>query len=320
MGVWAIEARLAASDLDADDPLRIEAIARSSDLVAWSRNPDTHAMLRRLRDASEVARQLERADLTLMTTHGIVQFLAAESTYDEARNLADDAIRLAIRHDLAYWRMRFLLWRAIAANNQAEYESALADAIEARNLARAAGDEYQLLIATHVLAGIRGAYDDPAPSCRATTTSSRSRERLGDIRNEGMVRVGIAVRAVLVGDTIKAGRHLVATLTLARRTDLWFLEELSLFTLVFTGLVAGDVERAVRLHGALHEALPSLRGRLTPGAVGAYDMAIAIAAESLGDGAFGRTTGSGQLMRWPDAVALGEQIAAVVGSTRRFRR
>jgi DNA-binding CsgD family transcriptional regulator len=127
-----------------------------------------------------------------------------------------------------------------------------------------------------------------------------------------MMRVGIAMRAVTAGEPAKAASHLVVTLALARRTDLWFLEELSLLTLVFAGIATGDFERAVRLHGALHDAETMLRERLTPGAIAAYDRALMMAEQSLGEAGFARLTGNGRLVRWPDAVTLGEQIAAAI--------
>ena len=293
----------------ASDPLVVEAAAVLSDLIAWSRDPDFGAVSTRLSQAIESARRSGRIDLLLLTLHAKTQLLVVQGEHDLARGSADEGLGVATEHACDFWQMRFLHWRAIAANNLGDYAPALEDAIAARELALAAGDEHQLLIITHVLAGIRGAHGDVRAGLPPDDDLVALAERLGDARTEGMVRVGVAIRALFTRNPARASAQLGAALSLARRNNLWFLEELSLFVMVCAGLAAGDVEGAVRLHGMLQPAQAAVRKRLPPGAIASYEASVARAEALLGPHAFERLIAAGRLLRWSDAVLLAESIA-----------
>src|SRR5262249_38282890 len=157
-----------------------------------------------------------------------------------------------------WWHMRFLHWSAIAANATGDYAGALDDALAARDLARAADDEHQLLWTTHVLRGIRGATGDPRSGLPSDQGLLDLARRLGDVQAEGMILLASAFRLGLRGQLGQAAAHVETALELTGRTGYWYLEELSLFVLVLVATHAGEAERAAELHGALSRSRPSI--------------------------------------------------------------
>jgi predicted ATPase/DNA-binding CsgD family transcriptional regulator len=325
-GMWiagTVEAgaRLLSGILDADrdgkevhapgDPgLLSRALASLVFLDLWSRRPvlgpAAHA---RLIDATRYARQAGRPDLTLRSQEVEVQVLIIEGAHEEARTVVKEALNAAEELGDEYWRMRFLTWSSVAANMTGDVITALEDAIVARDLARIAGDDHQLLMASHVLAGVPGSAED-ARACPPDSDSLLEfARRLGDVRIEGLALMGGAIRHVTAGDREGATGSVIELLELGRRTGTWYLQDHSLFVLVMTLLVFDSTEEAVELHGALFDALPAIRLRLPPFVINLYDRAVTRARRSLGETRFQRLAASGGLRTWSAALDLAEQRA-----------
>jgi DNA-binding CsgD family transcriptional regulator len=297
------------------DELVAAALVSLVTLTLWCRNPTlgetVHDQLTR---ASGLARRAQRPDIELRAMQIEIQLLVIEQDPDSASAIARKAQEIAVELGTDWWHMRFLLWSAIAANASGDYAGALEDALAARDLARAADDEHQLLWTTHVLRGIPGAADDPRSGLPSDQGLLDLARRLGDVQAEGMILLHSAFRSGLRGQVGQAAAHVGAALELTRRTGYWYLEELSLFVLVLITKLAGEAERAAELHGALSRALPSVHGWLPRPAIAAYDAAISSVRSSLGEARFEQLAADGQLLGWHvalrRAVALASTVAA----------
>jgi len=286
-------------------------------LDLWSRRPvlgpSAHA---RLSEAARYARHAGALDLILRSQEVEVQVLIVEGAHHEALTIVKEALDTAVESGEDYWRMRFLTWSSVAANMSRDYITALEDAIAARDLARMAGDEHQLLMASHVLAGVPGAFKDPRACPPDPDTLLEFARRLGDVRIEGHVLLSAAIGHVTAGDRAGAARSVVEALELGRRTGTWYLQDESIFVLVMALLAFDSATEAVELHGALYDTLPALRLRLPAFVVGTYDRAVARARQVLGDSGFQRLAATGGLRTWSSALALAEQRAlALMGPT-----
>jgi len=279
-------------------------------LDLWSRRPvlgpAAHA---RLSDAGRYARQAGRLDLILRSQEVEVQVLIVEGAHDDARLVVKEALDAAEGLGEDYWRMRFLTWSSVAANMTGDFITALEDAIVARDLARIVGDDHQLLMASHVLAGVPGAFEDPRACPPDPDALLEFARRLGDVRIEGHALIGAAIRHVTAGERVGAAGSVIEALELGRRTGTWYLQDHSLFVLVMALLAFDSPAEAVELHGALYDALPAIRLRLPPFVIRTYDRAVGRARRSLGESGFQRLAATGGLRTWPAALDLAEQRA-----------
>jgi DNA-binding CsgD family transcriptional regulator len=299
--------------------LLARALATLAFLDLWCRRPVLGPAARtRLSGAIRYARQAGRPDLILRSQEVEVQLLIIEGAPDEARTVVKEALAASEELGDEYWRMRFLTWSSVTATLSGDSVTALEDAIAARDLARISGDDHQLLMASHVLAGTQGAFEDPRacpPDADALLAFAR---RLGDVWIEGHVLMGSAVRQVIARNRVGAAGTLVELLELGRRTGIWYLQDASLFVLVMTLVSdsAAEAAEAVELHGALSDALPAIRLRMPPFVVAMYDRAVARARQSLGERRFQRLAATGGLRTWSAALDLAEQRAlALMGPT-----
>jgi predicted ATPase/DNA-binding CsgD family transcriptional regulator len=304
--------RARAGGFDLPAALEARAIAVAVALTMWTREPDLNGQESRLDDAIACAEHAERPDVVLHALDTRVQLRVITGDTIGARATVDTAMAIADELDDDFWRMTFLSWSAIVANMAGDPPRALRDGIVSRDLARAAGDEERLLMTSHVLAGVPHARTDPDAALPSDEDLLDMARRLGNIRAEGMILIGAATRCAAVGDPRGAAEMLAAALDLARRTDLWFLEELSLFTLVITAVLADKAKDAARLHGALHDALPAIRAPLPVVLTGAYDAMLSAARASLGDTTFRRLEAGGRLLTWRDALSLAHAIASAI--------
>ena len=210
--------------------------------------------------------------------------------------------------------MRFEHWLAMVENNSGNPNAALDHAIVARNLARAANDEYHLLMTSHVMASIPGAFHDPRAMPPPGDELVAVARRLGAERAEGMVLIGAALKSVVIGDAQTSASYVLDALELAYSTGAFYLEELALFVLVAIAIVSNQGGRAAALHGALHDVLPMLRTRLPPSVLAGYDARIEGLERELGQHEFDQRTARGRELTWTEAVALGEEVALTVDS------
>jgi predicted ATPase/DNA-binding CsgD family transcriptional regulator len=294
---------------DSDAVLRARGLALLVLLDIWSRHPELGpAAHTHLDDAIGYAQRSKRWDLVLRVMEVRLQvLLIIEGSHDRARAICDEALATSGTEGDHYWRMRFLTWRAIAADAAGDFTDALEDAIAARDMARAFGDDHQLLVACHVLTGIPGASEDPRASVADPDALLELARRLGDLRAEALVVISAALRNLRIGDLPGSARRVIEALELARRTGTWYLEEMGLLALVVALTLAGRTAEAVELHGAIQDALPGIR--LPARVFAIYDTALARARESLGPSAFDRRLAAGALHTWSSALSLAEKRA-----------
>ena len=286
-------------------------------LDLWSRHPQfgpaAHA---HLDDALRLAQSSKRSDLILRVMEVRSELFVVEGSHSLARAVCGEALDIAETAGDDYWRMRFLTWRAIAANAAGDFPDALEDAMVARDMARAFGDDHQLLMASHVLAGVPGVSEDPRASVADPEALLELARRLGDQRAEALVLVGAAVRSLTVGELPNCARRVLEALELARRTGTSFLEESSLLVLIIALTMAGRTGEAVELHGAVQDSLPAVRTRLPARTLAIYDTALDKARASLGRSTFDRRIASGALHTWSSALSLAEKRATeIAGQT-----
>ena len=293
-----------------DPVLLARALSSLVFLDLWSRRPILGpAAFARLSDAVRYAGHAGRPDLILRSREVEVQVLIVEGAHLEALTVVEEALDSAQELGEDFWRMRFLTWSSVVANMTGDYIAALEDAVVARDLARTSGDEHQLLMASHVLAGVPGAVEYPRACPPDLDTLLEFARRLGDVRIEGFVIIGAAFQHVTAGDRTGAARSLIEALELGRRTGTWYLQDHSLFVLVMALLAFGSTAEAVELHGALYDALPAIRLRLPDFVVRTYDRAVDRARQALGESSFQRLAATGGLRTWSAALALAEQRA-----------
>jgi predicted ATPase/DNA-binding CsgD family transcriptional regulator len=279
-------------------------------LDLWTRRPELGPAAHiHLDDAVRYAQLSKRSDLILRVVEVRAQVFIFEGRHDRARAVCGEALDTSATAGDAYWRMRFLTWRAIAADAADAFADALEDAVAARDMARAFGDDHQLLIASHVLSGIPGASEDPRASVADPEALLELARRLGDVRAEALVLISAAMRNLKMGDLPGSARRVLEALELARRTGTWYLEELSLFALVVALTVAGRTAEAVELHGAIRDALPATLARLPSRVLAIYDTALDRARDSLGSSAFDSWVAAGALHTWDSGVSLAEKRA-----------
>ncbi|MET1003841.1 MAG: LuxR C-terminal-related transcriptional regulator [Acidimicrobiia bacterium] len=301
-----------------DSALPAEIVIRALIVIAalrlWSREPEPAVQRVRLEEAATLASAAQRPDLVLHTAETAAQVLLAYGDPDAARSTCDDALRVAEDIGSACWRMRMLSWRAIAANTTGDATRALEDAIESRDIARTGGDDHDLLMTTIVLARVPGASEDPRSQIPAADDLLVMAHRLGDALAEGLVLVSAGIQSSVAGDLSGAARHVSEALDVARRADLWWLEELSLLVLVTIALGAEESDEGLHLHGALHNALPVLRKTLSVDVFLVYDALVAATEEALGPTAFARPVEGGRLWNWHEALVAAERLAARIGA------
>jgi predicted ATPase/DNA-binding CsgD family transcriptional regulator len=283
-------------------------------LSVWSRQPALGSVAREwLAEALALSRGLERPDLVLQAMCAEVQLLVVEGKPEAGLATAERALDESLARADDYWRMKVLSWRAVAANNAGDPQSALDDAIAARDLARAAADEDELLLTSHVLRSITVGGRDPRAEMPDPDDLLELAREVEDERTEGMVLVGAALRCAATRDDRRAARFVLDTLELARRTDASYLEEMALLALVGSAVSARQLDAAIRLHGALLGVLPAVRAFLDPRTIGMYDLRVAEARAGLGEGAFDRIVARGRLLSWSGALiaarALARQLA-----------
>jgi predicted ATPase/DNA-binding CsgD family transcriptional regulator len=279
-------------------------------LDAWSRQPELgSAAHTHLDQAIRYVQLSERPDLVVRFMEVRALVLIMEGSHGRARAVCGEALGTSEIAGDHYWRMRFLTWRAIGADAAGDFADALEDAIAARDMARAFGDDHQLLIASHVLTGIPGASEDPRASVPDPEALLELARRLGDLRAEGLVLISAALRNLRMGDLPGCARRVLEALELARRTGTWYLEEFGLFTLVVALTMAGRTAEAVELHGAIQDALPGIRSRLPDRVFTIYDLALDRARDSLGQTEFDCRMAAGALHTWSSALSLAEKRA-----------
>jgi len=298
--------------------LRSRALSTLVELDLWSRQPTIGpAAHRRLDDAVELARLARHCDLLLRALLVRAQVLIVEGRHEAARNVCSEALDIARASSDNYWRMKFLSWMGISANAAGDFVAAIEYASASRDLAREFGDDHQLLMASHVLAGIPGAHNDSRAGVADDDALLALARRLGDNRAEGMILIGAALRSLRTGDVSIVARLVLEALEVARRTGTWYLEEFGLFTLVIALVLAGRTTEAVELHGAIREAvLPAIRARLPAEAVSAYEAALKTASESMSSRTFDRLAATGGLCTWPSALALADKRATELSGSQ----
>jgi len=262
-----------------------------------------------LEDALRYAQLCQRTDLALRVMEVSAQVLIVDGSHDRARAVCSEALDVSETTGENYWRMRFLTWRAIAANAAGDFPNALEDAKTARDMARAYGDDHQLLMASHVLTGVPGASEDPRASVADPEALLELARRLGDLRAEALVLVGAALGSLKKGDPPGCARRIVEALEFGRRTGTSYLEESALLALVVALVMSGGTKEAVELHGAFQDVLPVVRTRLPVRTLEVYDAALVKARDSLGSRTFERLIAKGALRTWSSAVALAEKRA-----------
>ncbi len=233
---------------------------------------------------------------------------------ETARRFAEEGASSAREVGDAFGEMRFEHWLAVAENNSGNPIAALDHAIVARDLARAAEDEYHILMTSHVMTGIPGASDDPRAMPPTSDELLVVARRLGSERAEGMVLIAAALKSAIIGKAQTSASYVLDTLELAQNTGAWYLEALALFVLVAVATVSNQERSAIELHGALQDVLPMLRTRLPASVVAGYDARVAKLERELGRSEFDREIAQGRGLTWTSAVALGEDIALVVDS------
>jgi DNA-binding CsgD family transcriptional regulator len=291
--------------------LTTRALTSSVLLAVWSRQPWRNIAAHGwLAEAQTTARRIEDSELLLQAMCAEVQLLVMEGNPELGLAAAERALREPLARVNGFWRMTFLRWRAVAGNNSGDPRSAIDDAVAARDLARAAGDEHELLLTSHVLTSTSGASSAlPGEVPEPEDLLERARA-LGDERTEGLVVVGAAVRYAATGDHARSARFVLDTLELARRSDASYLEEMGLLALVGASVSARRLEAGIRLHGALQACLPALRASLHSPPLALYDARVAVARTSLGEVAFDRLVASGRLLTWSAAVATARALAS----------
>ena len=307
-----LERARAADAPSAPDPsLVVEAMTALAALTVWTRDADLGAVHHlRLAETARLARALDRPDLLLRTMVTALQTELVAGNYAEARATVDEAIALAQALSDDWCRMRILSLSAAAANQAGDPALAVEHGIAARDLARALGDEHQLVLTSHVLTGIREANREVQAELPSPGDLLAMARRLGIVRVEGMVLISTAIRHAMVKDLTLAAADLRAALDLARRNGFWYIEELALFALVPMAVMAGHDAEAARLSGALHDVITETRLHIAPGPVAAYDGALAAAREALGDAAFDRLAAGGRLHGWSEALTVADRLVA----------
>jgi DNA-binding CsgD family transcriptional regulator len=297
------------------DELAAAALVSLVTLTVWSRDPTLGETLHtQLSRGSRLARRAQRPDIELRAMQIEIQLLIFEQDPDGASDIALKAQEIAAELGADWWQMRFLHWSAIATHAAGDYTGALHNALAARDLARAADDEHQLLWTTHVVRGITGAADDARwglPSDQGLLDLAR---RLGDVRAEGMILLTAAFRSALRGRVGQAATYVADALELTGRTGYWYIEELSLFVLVLITVHVGEAENAAELHGALSRALPSIQSWLPRPAIATYDAAISSARASLGEEQFEQLAADGELLGWDAALRRAVGLASTLAA------
>jgi predicted ATPase/DNA-binding CsgD family transcriptional regulator len=265
-------------------------------------------------EAIELATAACRPDIARRAIEAHVQIMVPQGQLRDARRLAEEGASSAREAGDVFGEMRFAHWLAIAENNSGHPAAALDHAIVARDLARAADDEYHVLMTSHVMAGIPGASDDPRAMPPTSEELLAVARRLGARRAEGMVLIAAAIKSVVVGDAQTSASYVLDALELALHTNAWYIEELALFVLVAVATVSNQGRRAAELHGALHDVMPVMRNELPASLVAGYDARVAKLEQELGRSEFDRQIARGRGLTWTSAVALGEDIALAVDS------
>ncbi len=284
-------------------------------LRLWSRHPilgDPASDL--INQAIELARAAGRPDMALRAVEALVHLMIAQGRHGDARRLAEEGANSAREVGDAFGEMRFEHWLAVAENNSGNPIAALDHAIVARDLARAADDEYHILMTSHVMAGIPGASDDPRAMPPTSDELLVVARRLGAERAEGMVLIAAALKSAIIGKAQTSASYVLDTLELAQNTGAWYLEALALFVLVAVATVSNQERSALELHGALQDVLPMLRTRLPASVVAGYDARIARLERELGQSEFEQQITRGHGLNWTEAVAFGEEVALLVDS------
>jgi predicted ATPase/DNA-binding CsgD family transcriptional regulator len=267
-----------------------------------------------IEEAIELATAASRPDIARRAIEAHVQTMVAQGRLPDARRLAEDGASSAREAEDTFGEMRFQHWLAIAENNSGHPTVALDHAIVARDLARAAGDDYHTLMTSHVMAGIPGASDDPRAMPPTSEELLALARRLGARRAEGMVLIAAAIKSVVVGDAQTSASYVLDALELALHTNAWYIEELALFVLVAIATVSNQARQAAELHGALHDVMPVMRNELPASVVAWYDARVAKLERELGRSEFDRQAARGRGRTWTSALSLGEDIALLVDS------
>jgi predicted ATPase/DNA-binding CsgD family transcriptional regulator len=284
-------------------------------LRLWSRNPILGAPASDLIDqAIELAGAACRPDIALRAVEALVHLMVAQGRHGEACRLAEEGASSAREVGDAFGEMRLEHWLAVAENNSGNPIAALDHAIVARDLARAADDEYHMLMTSHVMAGIPGASDDPRAMPPTSDELLVVARRLGAERAEGMVLIAAALKSSIVGKTQTSASYVLDALELAQNTGAWYLEALALFVLVTVAAVSNQGRSATELHGALQDVLPMLRTRLPASVVAWYDASVARLERELGQSGFDWRIARGRALKWTEAVVFGEEVALLVDS------
>jgi predicted ATPase/DNA-binding CsgD family transcriptional regulator len=291
--------------------LEAQALTTLVTLRVWSPTPVSTAQAREILDrAIALASSADRVDVARRARAAEVQALLLHGVNDAARDIAVAEASDAHADGDVFAEMCFRRWAAVAENNAGNRTPALQHAIVARDLAQCAGDNYQVLMSSHVMAGIAGAETDPHAHLPSSDELLAMARRLGEDRLEGMVLFTAAVKSNLSGQAGPAARQILEILELTHRIGEWHLQEVALFALVSTAHLAGEEGLAAELHGSIRLVLLSLRRRLPPPLMRAYDVTLNAVEEKLGRAEFERRSALGGRLSWTEAIVRAEEIAA----------
>lgn len=271
-------------------------------------------------DQLDHAVDLARAD---GPTHTVMVVLRSQVAWrllagrpDAALAAAREGLDVAADLDDAWWRCQFMGWCAAAQTMVGDLAGARSMAVEGRDLALLEGDTVQLLRLSHLLAGIAGvgrdAIDAPPPDLDLIALA----RRVGDVHAEGVLRVGQAALAAASGKITEAATQLLAALELARRRNLWYIEELALIATTMLASAGGRPEDVARLHGGLVELLPRIERAIAPDMMDVYRAAVDHARLDVGDDRFEQVVALGRLLEWDEVTVLAAAVCDDLTSPR----
>ena len=295
--------------------LEAGSIVAVSTLAMWIPGADTGpSTLGRLAKAEELALGAELVDLAWQARHLRIQLLVIGGSYTEALEEIGDALVTESLAPEPYWRMRLLLWWSMALNMAGDREAALEAGVQARDLAQLAGDEHQLLLASHVLSGIPGGRADPRASVPEPEELLDRARRLGDPYAEGHIVSGVILNQLVQGNVVGAAQRVLEALDLARRTEAWYLEELAVLELVMVASVGGHPQWAASLHGSLDTVLPAITPRIPASALKEYTILLRTVEEGLGHAEFVRACAATAGRSWNETLEDARRVATRLAS------
>ncbi len=258
--------------------------------------------------AAELARSDGQGHTLMVVLRSQVAWRLLAGAPEGASAAAQEGLDLADELDDPWWRCQFLGWCAAARTMVGDLEGARAAAVEGRDLALLEHDTVQLLRLSHLLTGIAGVGQDAVAAPPADIDLIALARRVEDVHAEGVLRVGRAALAAASGDVAEGAAQLLAALELARRRNLWYIEELALVATTMLAGAGGRPEDVARLHGGLVEVLPRIERAIAPEMMGVYRAAVDQARLAAGDGRFEQAVALGRLLEWDEVTVLAAAV------------